>query len=342
MRGNGRTYDDQGHVPRSVTSGAARSGAHTPVVRIGLVGAGPLGHARAAALAGLALAGLEGAQLVGVFDENSDRSAAAARRWNVQPHASLRSLLSDVNAVCIATATAERFAIAHAAVAQGVHVFLEWPPTTSADETERLGQRAEEAGVEVGLAQPLSTAPLLKALPSDWRPRFATIALTTGAHAGTDAVSGLPWTRRLAGITSLCLCLAQSSDVQRADAEADRSGGPHRALAFSLRFRNGVYTQAVLRDAAHPVSHLERFRLEAVGGSHTLRAHALAGPLCVVPADRESSPLDMHASLAPIRPQSLELEAFLEAIQQGRSSLFSLIDGLHTLRLVERLLERLR
>jgi predicted dehydrogenase len=326
-------------------NGLRGNGAPHGTLRIGLVGAGRRGQARAAALAGL-----PGVALVGVADADGARARVLADAHGTRPFASTLDLLADADAVCLAVPAAERFLLARAAAGEGTHVFLEWPPATGLDEAERLGHLAEEASVEVAVARPLPVGFLLDGRPADWRPRL--LALTLDAGTGPDDAPGaLPWPHRLAGALDLCVALARSADVQRVEAEADRDGARLRAVALGLRFRNGVYAQAVLHERARAVDAPERFRLDASGAGFRLSARALDGPVCV---EREaSSNADERAANpapaaafgpapSPLLPAARELADFVAAVAAGRPAPVSILDALHTLRLVERLMERLR
>lgn len=318
-----------------------RSGTQPPL-RVGLVGAGRRGHARAAALAGF-----PGVALVGVSDADEPRARAVAAAHGAAFYASTPALLADADVVCVAVPPGARFVVARAAAGAGAHVFLEWPPATGLAEAERLGHLAEEAGVEVGVARPLPVAPLLEGRPAEWRPRLLALTLDAGPDGDDPALAGLSWPHRLAGALDLAVALARSAEVQRVEAEADRDGARLRSVALGLRFRNGVYAQAALHARARPVPPSERFRLDAAGSGLRLSARTLHGPVCL---EREGSPADATLpanpapalAFGPAPPPGDELAAFLAAVAAGRPAPVSILDAVHTLRLVERVMERLR
>lgn len=306
-------------------------------LRVGLVGAGRRGRMRAEVL------GRHPAvTLVGVSDADGKRAQALAEACGAQPYVSASALLRDADLVCLAVPPAERPLIARTAVGEGTHVFTEWPPASGPEEAERLSRLAEEAGVEVGVAYPLPIAALLRAAPLDWRPRLLDVALDTSTD---DAVGDLPWSHRLAGVLALCVGFARGGEVQRLEAEADRDGVRFRAVALGLRFRGGLYAQATVRERARPLEPQEQFRLDASGQGVTLRARALRGPVCVEhdgpnPNPNPNPPL----ALAPgaIETPADEAVAFAAAVAAGHHAPVSLFDALHTLRLTERLMDRLR
>lgn len=302
---------------------------------IGLLGAGRRGTLRAEALVRLRSAG-RGVRLAGIHDAVLERAEGLAARCGTRAFASAPALLAEADAVCIAVPTMDHFVIARAALTEGLPVFLEWPPTTSLDEAERLARHAEEAGAEVGVARPLPTAALLGGLPDDWRPRVLSLSLDVGPG---DALAALPWPHRLAGVVGLLASLARSRDATRIEAEADRGPGASlRAVAFSLRFRHGAYAQALVREAMHAPT--VPFRLDASGQGLRVSARHAEGPLCLERADANPTPVTAFDSA--LRPDDHDLAAFLAAVAAGRRTPVSILDGLHTMRLVERLMARLR
>jgi predicted dehydrogenase len=229
------------------------------------------------------------------------------------------AFLDGVAAVFVTVPTAAHFRIAEAATKRGVHVFLEWPPATSIRECQEIVQLSEEAGVEVGVSRPLRFHPVFEALPEAWR--AALILMRQEINAEEDAA----WTDWLADAIDLCCTLAQSHSVQRVDAEAVRSTAPWPdAVACGLRFHSGSYAQISIRRSQHGAAHA----LYAANGDFEVSADLLAA---------NDAPDDAYAS-----GLIAETQAFLRAISQQRPAPVSILDGLHTLRLVERLMEKLR
>jgi len=76
----------------------------SPPVRVGVVGAGSLGyhHVRI-------LRDVEGAQLVGFFEERAERASQVATELDVRAYSDLAMLLEDVDAVTIVVPTSSHF-----------------------------------------------------------------------------------------------------------------------------------------------------------------------------------------------------------------------------------------
>jgi len=102
-------------------------------VRVGVVGAGSLGyhHVRI-------LRDVEGAQLVGFFEERAERASQVATELDVRAYSDLAMLLEDVDAVTIVVPTSSHFDVARNALTRGKHVFIEKPITTTLDEADEL------------------------------------------------------------------------------------------------------------------------------------------------------------------------------------------------------------
>ncbi len=248
----------------------------------------------------------------------------AVRLAGVLSQGPLDPFLAQVDAVFVAGPTAQHFPIAEAATKRGVHVFLEWPPATSIRECKAMVQLSEEAGVEVGVSRPLRFHGVFAKLPEAWRASLIVFRREVAREA--DAA----WPRWLADAVDLCCALAQSSSVQRIDAEAVRHDAPWpEAVAFGLRFHSGAYAQVSLR----------RSRAPAAGALY------VGGPGFEVEADfEELAEENVAGAGAYVAEPSVEAEtqAFLRAVARQRPAPVSILDGLHTMRLVERLMEKLR
>lgn len=277
-------------------------------MNVGFVGTGPWNDVREEAAA--RVSAVEGPRVeVPVVALPAGPAPAEA------PASGLEALLRRTDAVFIAGPTATHARVAEAATKQGVHAFLEWPPATSVRECQAIVRLAEEAGVEVGVSRPMRFHPAVRARAGG---RRAALIVLQGAVARSEPAV---WSRWLAAALDLCCALAQSSSVQRVDAEAVRSGAAWPdAVAFGLRFHSGSYAQVSLRrDGSAPHG--------------TLFA---AAPGFQVDAALPATEQAMRELVAA------ETHAFLSAVAAGRPAPVSVLDGLHTMRLVERLMSKLR
>ncbi|QXD13932.1 Gfo/Idh/MocA family oxidoreductase [Rhodocaloribacter litoris] len=227
----------------------------------------------------------------------------------------LDAFLHETEVVFITGPAAVHAHVAAAAARQGVHFFTEWPPAASLREAEAMLRLAEEAGVETGVSRPFRFHPALAARPAAWRAALIVLSIRTGPEE-----TALPF---LADAVDLCCTLARSSTAQRVDAEAVRSEAARLdAVAFTLRFHNGALAQAHVRRAEPP----HGLHLYAAGNGPPLDALLAAGE------DDAGTPALLEA----------ETRAFLAALHERTTPPVSLLDGLHTLRLIERVMQRLR
>lgn len=232
--------------------------------------------------------------------------------------------------VVVGGPVAERLGRAARAVGEGAHVFVLWPPAPSAREAGALADRAEEAGVEVGVARPLG-ARALAGVPAGWAARLVTLTLV--ARPG-GALAEAGWPGLLAGALDLCATLAGARDAGRLEAVAERDGDALRAVALAGRFETGAYAQAVVRfsdEAADDEVALYASR----PGSH-VEARTLDEPLRPRPAP------DAPAGAASGDALADEVAAFVRAVEAGRPPAYGLAAARAALQLVERVRDQLR
>ena len=133
-----------------------------------MVGVGGLGfhHARI-------MRDLPAVKFGGFFDSRPERAASVASELGVTAHDTLDALLSQVDAVTIAVPTPAHFDVAGRAIAQGKHVLIEKPITTTVAEADELLAAARKNGVvvQIGHVERFNAA-IRAALPHIEEPRF--------------------------------------------------------------------------------------------------------------------------------------------------------------------------
>ena len=137
-------------------------------IRVGVVGVGHLGsvHARL-------WKGIEGAELVGVYDLDHDRAVAVAAEQGTEAFASLDELLGRVDAVSIVTPTSTHAEMAMRALEAGVHIFVEKPITAAYGEAEPIITIAEQGRLVVQVGHIERYNPAFAALEGfDLKPMF--------------------------------------------------------------------------------------------------------------------------------------------------------------------------
>jgi predicted dehydrogenase len=151
--------------------------------RIGVIGVGSLGfhHARIAR-------DLPETHMVGFFEANPTRAAQVVEELGIRPFDSVEGLLAEVDGVIIATPTTTHRAVALAALARGVHVFIEKPIAGSLEDADAILDAANAAGalVQVGHVERFNTA-VVGARPYLDRPLFIeSHRLAPFTERGTD------------------------------------------------------------------------------------------------------------------------------------------------------------
>jgi predicted dehydrogenase len=128
-------------------------------LRVGVIGVGHLGslHARM-------LAGIPGAQLVGVMDTDRSRAGSVALESGAASFSTPSELLGSVEAVIIAAPTSEHYDLARRAVEAGVHLFVEKPVTTTVEQARSLVALAREKHLKLQVGHIERFNPALLAL----------------------------------------------------------------------------------------------------------------------------------------------------------------------------------
>jgi predicted dehydrogenase len=113
-------------------------------LRVGVIGTGMMGqrHCRVYST-------LRRTQLVGVCDANLAAGHRIARQYDVTFYETLEDLLTNVDAVTLATPTPSHFELAMRCLAHGVHVLIEKPITETLEQAETLAKAAEASGLIV-------------------------------------------------------------------------------------------------------------------------------------------------------------------------------------------------
>jgi len=137
-------------------------------VRVGVIGAGGLGHHHIRILRDL-----QGPDFAGFYEERADRAAQVAGELAVRAFDSLDALLDAVDAVTIVVPTPAHFAVAERVLSRGIHALIEKPIAATLDEADELLRLAALHGalVQTGHVERFNSA-VRAALPYVDAPRF--------------------------------------------------------------------------------------------------------------------------------------------------------------------------
>ncbi len=111
-------------------------------LRTAVIGVGYLGRFHAQKYARL-----EGCDLIGVVDQDSQKAQAVGEELAVPYYTEHETLLTKVDAVSIVVPTKEHYRVAKAFMEQGVHVLVEKPLTATLEEAEALMALSEQQQV---------------------------------------------------------------------------------------------------------------------------------------------------------------------------------------------------
>ena len=113
-------------------------------MKIGVIGVGHLGqhHARI-------LNELKDTELIGVYDSNQSRTEEIAHKNNCKAFTEVTDLLSEVDAVNIATPTTTHFDFGKQCLLAGKHIFIEKPICSNLEDAEELVSIAEKNNLKI-------------------------------------------------------------------------------------------------------------------------------------------------------------------------------------------------
>src|SRR5919202_6697605 len=124
-------------------------------VKVGIVS---FAHVHAPQYAAV-LAELDGADLVGIADDDSARGRVAAERYGVRFFGEPRLLFEAVNAVVVCSENSKHAKDSVAALQGGVHVLCEKPISTTVEDAQTMLRASEKAERQLRTAFPVRYLP---------------------------------------------------------------------------------------------------------------------------------------------------------------------------------------
>jgi len=92
---------------------------------------------------------VDGVELIGVFDSNSEESSRVAEENSIKAYADIEEAIIESDGLSIVTPTITHFDIAQIAICSGKHVFIEKPITTTIAEAKELIALAKKHNVKI-------------------------------------------------------------------------------------------------------------------------------------------------------------------------------------------------
>ena len=292
-------------------------------VKVGVIGIGNMGwhHARVLSL-------LKDADLVGVADPDAQRGALATEQFGCRWFSDYRSMLEEVEAVCIAVPTLLHHSVGLACLEAGSHVLIEKPIAASQEEAAALIAAASRVGrlLQVGHIERFNPAfrELTKVVANE-----EVVVLEARRHSPhADRANDVSVVLDLMiHDLDLVLELARSSVVQLAAAGGRSSEGPIDYVNATLGFENGVVASLTASKMSHRKirtlsAHCRASLVETDFLNHNLHIHRRAHEW--YSADHgellyRNDGFIEEVSTTSIEPLYAELEHFLQCVR-GRET----------------------
>ena len=292
-------------------------------VKVGVIGIGNMGwhHARVLSL-------LKDADLVGVADPDAARGQLATEQFGCRWFEDYRTMLSEVEAVCIAVPTLLHHSVGMACLDAGLHALIEKPIAASQDEAAALIAAATRAGrlLQVGHIERFNPAfrELTKVVANE-----EVVVLEGRRHSPhADRANDVSVVLDLMiHDIDLVLELAQAPVVRLAAAGGRSSEGPIDYVNATLGFENGVVASLTASKMSHRKirslsAHCRSSLVETDFLNHTLHIHRRAHEW--YSADHgellyRNDGFIEEVSTTSIEPLYAELEHFLQCVR-GRET----------------------
>ncbi|MGD8149773.1 Gfo/Idh/MocA family protein [Ornithinimicrobium sp. Y1694] len=313
---------------------------------MGLIGLGSMGrhHARV-------IREVEGMDLVAVADPYGDKHGVAG---DLEVLPDVQALIeAEIDAAMVAVPTYLHEEVALALAQAGVHTMVEKPIAATAESGERVARAFEDAGLVGAVGYVERCNPALLAM----RQRIEAGELGTVFQITTSRQG--PFPARIADVgvvkdlathdIDLTAWIAQSHYAVVSGQVTHRSGREHEDMVVATgRLDNGIIV-------SHTVNWLSPLKVRetvATGEKGAFIANTLTGDLTFVANGDVRSEWDRVSAfrgvsegdstrfaLARREPLRVEQEGFRDALWGRDSEIVSMADGVHTLRVIEAILE---
>ncbi|MBN6205205.1 Gfo/Idh/MocA family oxidoreductase [Ralstonia pickettii] len=132
-------------------------------MKVGVIGTGKMGENHVRTYLSLK----DHCQLVGIFDNDKNRSLEIAKKYNVKQFASIDALLQAVDAVSIAVPTEVHYDIALACIRNKTHMLMEKPITSTVEQANHLIEKSSNAGIKLQVGHIELFNPLIRILKKE-------------------------------------------------------------------------------------------------------------------------------------------------------------------------------
>jgi predicted dehydrogenase len=320
-------------------------------LNVGVIGVGHLGS-----LHTKMYAEISSVKLVGVYDVDAQRAKKTAAEFGIKAFPALDDLLSQVEAVSIATPTPTHYDVAMQVIKRGVHLLIEKPITATIEQAQALTERAETKGLKLQVGHIERFNPAILALePYNITPLFIeSHRLAQFNPRGSDVAVVLDL---MIHDIDLILSLVKSK-VTRIDANgiAVISDTPDIANA-RLQFENGcVANVTASRISQNKMRKMRLFQRDAYisidfaqGLSEVFRlvdenTTNLKSTMMLGKIDQGQHKRIIvyeQPEVQEVNALKYELERFIESIQKNKETPITGRDGLHALEVAQEILQKI-
>ncbi len=316
----------------------------TTPLRVGVWGTGLMGerHARV-------LSSQPDAQLVAVYDVNPDRAQAVAARYGTRVVPSPEALLSEVDAVSIASPTPLHFAHVEQSLSLGKHVLVEKAITEQVDQAEVLTALARRTGKLLMVGHIERYNPVfseLKRLISDGKQSpfaivFRRLSSFSTSSQAVDVVLDL-MIHDIDLMLDLCRGLSVSHhdglgrivrtrEIDHGVAHVGFAGGPVVTLTASRVTEHKVRSIEVTTPSALIVADLLRKEIQSYRNTMSSYQAADGGV-----SYQQNTQIE-QVQIPTIEPLLLEIQDFVRSARTGHPPLVTAEDATAALRLTQSL-----
>ena len=320
-------------------------------LNVGVIGVGHLGS-----LHTKMYAQISSVHLTGVYDVDVQRAQKLAAEFGIKAFSTLDDLLSQVEAVSIATATQSHYDVAMQVIKRGVHLLIEKPITATIEQAKALTERAEIKGLKLQVGHIERFNPAILALePYNITPLFIeSHRLAQFNPRGSDVAVVLDL---MIHDIDLILSLVKSK-VTRIDANgiAVISDTPDIANA-RLQFENGcVANVTASRISQNKMRKMRLFQRDAYISIDFAQGLAEVFRLVDEQTPNVKSTLMLgkidqgqhkriivyeQPEVQEVNALKYELERFIESIQKNTETPVTGRDGLHALEVAQEILQKI-
>ena len=295
---------------------------------------------------------IEGVQLVGFFDPAQENSKEVIEKYQLPQFEDAEQLMDACDIVDIVAPTTEHFEISKAAITKGKHVFVEKPLANTMDEARELLKLAREANIKFQVGHVERFNPAFLALKSyTINPMFIEVhRLAQFNPRGTDVSVILDL--MIHDIDIILHLVNSNVKYISANGVAVMSDTPDIANV-RIEFDNGcVANLTSSRISMKKMRKMRLFQKDAYIGIDFLEKKTEVIKLNT-PEDKHVFTFDIETNngkktIAIANPAvesgnaiKMELEAFVNAINQGTETPVTILDGFRAMDVAHQILEKI-